>query len=106
MGTMPVLPCHQPNAVLFLFTFIIVDLRAVLRMRFCNIRFWGRGGARGAIKTRGAGSHRKVRDYKLNAGDMDCRCGDHRFCPASNAKNSSSPERRSEFLGMAGRKPL
>src|SRR5439155_8496201 len=43
-GTMPVLPCYQPNAVLFLFTFVAVDLRLALRLRFCNIRFWGWGG--------------------------------------------------------------
>jgi hypothetical protein len=28
---------YEPNAVLFFFTFIAVDPRALLRVRFCNI---------------------------------------------------------------------
>jgi hypothetical protein len=97
---------YEPNAVLFFFPFIAVDLRALLRVRFCNIDVRGRSRTGSVVKASRAGSHRQVCDHELDAGDVDCGGGDSRFCSSSDAPNPADPERYPEFLGMAGGRSL
>ena len=92
---------YELNAVLFFFPFVVIDFRALWRMHFRNVHICGRGRAGRAVKASGAHSHRQIRDYELNAGNVGCRGRDDCFRATSDAKDSAGPERCAKLLGMA-----
>ncbi len=99
-GRMPVTLCHQPHAVSFSSSFVVVDLRARLRMHAgdSHIRRGGAGVSAGegrtrssSAKSRGVISHRQICRYQFHARHLVGGRGHNCFCPGRRETSNRCP---------------